>query len=282
MPQEATSDSDTLYLKSMAKGTEARRSSPAVKRAAQDAWVSILGSKMSKAQRKLLLSLMDSRIVPWFQKAEILMDFLTDSFDSGGSTSLMALSGLFHLMRERNLDYPYFYQKLYSLLDTSILHSKHRSRIFRLLDTFLSSTHLPVALVASFIKRLSRLCLYAPPSSTVFTAPWIYNLLRNHPSCTFMIHREPGKANSCVEKESGTFEDSFEINQRDPMLTRAIESSLWEIKTLQNHYHPNVATIARIISEPFTKQAYNLEDFLDHSYDSVSFRPARPRYWVRW
>ena len=254
----------------MPNRTVAHHSSQAVKRAAQDAWVSILGSKMSKAQRKLLLGFMDTRIVPWFQKTEILMDFLTDSFDSGGSTSLMALSGLFHLMQERNLDYPYFYQKLYSLLDTSILHSKHRSRILRLLDTFLSSTHLPVALVASFIKRLSRLCLYAPPSSTVFTAPWIYNLLKNHPSCTFMIHRDPGKVDPFGAKESGPIEDPFDINQRDPMLTRAIESSLWEIETLQNHYHPNVATIARIISEPFTKQAYNLGDFLDHSYDTVS------------
>ncbi len=38
---------------------------------------------------------------------------------------------------------------------------------------------------------------------------------------------------------------------------------------LQSHYHPNVATIAKIISEQFTKQAYNLEDFLDHSYGSM-------------
>jgi U3 small nucleolar RNA-associated protein 19 len=55
----------------------------------------------------------------------------------------------------------------------------------------------------------------------------------------------------------------------DPMRTRALESSLWEIETLQSHYHPNVATLAKIISEQFTKQQYNLEDFLDHSYGTV-------------
>jgi hypothetical protein len=54
------------------------------------------------------------------------------------------------------------------------------------------------------------------------------------------------------------------------METHAIKSSLWEIAMLQDHFHPNLATLAKIISEQFTKQAYNLEDFLDHSYASVS------------
>ena len=53
------------------------------------------------------------------------------------------------------------------------------------------------------------------------------------------------------------------------METDAIESSLWEIHMLQTHYHPSVATIAKIISEQFTKQAYKLEDFLDHSYGTM-------------
>ena len=66
------------------------------------------------------------------------------------------------------------------------------------------------------------------------------------------------------------FVDPFLENEQDPMETEAIESSLWEIVQLQSHYHPNVATIAKIISEQFTKQSYNVEDFLDHSYSSVS------------
>lgn len=193
------------------------------------------------------------------------MDFLTDSINIGGSTSLMALSGLFYLIQEKNLDYPQFYHKLYSLLDANILHSKHRSSFFRLLETFLASTHLPAALVASFIKRLARLSLFAPPSGIVVVVPWIYNLLKHHPACTFMIHR-----NGDIDCEGGGWGDPFRMEELDPMETDALESSLWEIQMLQSHYHPNVATIAKIISEQFTKQAYNLEDFLDHSYGSVS------------
>ncbi|MCJ1267753.1 hypothetical protein MMC22_007639 [Lobaria immixta] len=53
------------------------------------------------------------------------------------------------------------------------------------------------------------------------------------------------------------------------METKAVESSLWEIQMLQSHYHSNIAAIVKIISEQFTEQAYNLEDFLNHSYGSM-------------
>jgi U3 small nucleolar RNA-associated protein 19 len=35
---------------------------------------------------------------------------------------------------------------------------------------------------------------------------------------------------------------------------------------LTSHYNPNVASLAKIFSEPFRRQGYVLEDFLDHSY----------------
>lgn len=231
------------------------------KKQAQEAWLAVLRHDLSKQQRKSILGLVSYQIVPWFLNLELLLDFLTDAFNQGGASSLMALSGLFYLIQEKNLDYPQFYFRLYSLLDENILHSKHRSRFFRLLNTFLSSSHLPSALVASFVKKFSRLSLTAPPAAIVMVVPWIYNLLKSHPACTFMIHRA-GK------DQDG--EDPFLMDEQDPMMTDAIESSLWEIHTLQDHYHPNVATIAKIICEQFTKQAYSLEDFLDHSYDSVS------------
>lgn len=239
------------------------------KKRAQAAWLALIRIGTNKSQKKSILKLMSKSVAPWFVKPELLMDFLTDSYDTGGSTSLMALSGLFYLIQERNLDYPFFYKKLYSLLDAGLLHSKHRSEFFRLLDIFLGSSHLPAALVASFIKRLSRLSLNAPPSGIVIVIPWIYNLLKKHPYCTFMIHRELRgmEAKNIIEKEG--MEDPYLSDATDPMESKADESCLWEILMLQSHYHPNVATLAKIISEQFTKQSYNMEDFLDHSYASV-------------
>ncbi len=262
---------EDFYIPQPKKKGHALYSLTAHKKQAQAAWLAVLKLDLTKEQRKNILGLMSNYIAPWFMKPELLMDFLTDSYNTGGSTSLQALSGVFYLISERNLDYPDFYKKLYSLLDSGLLHSKHRSKFFRLLDTFMASTHLPAVLVASFIKRLSRLTLHAPPAGIVACVPWIYNLLKKHPSCTFMIHRgvRGEEMKEVLEKEG--MEDSFLEDQQDPMETNAIESSLWEIVTLQSHYHPNVATLAKIISEQFTKQSYNLEDFLDHSYGSVSF-----------
>lgn len=208
-------------------------------------------------------------IEPWFNRPELLMDFLTDSYNVGGATSLLSLSGLFYLIREKNLDYPQFYPKLYSLLDADLLHSKHRSRFFRLMNTFLSSSHLPVTLVASFIKRLARLALNAPPTAIVAIVPWMYNLFKNHPITTFMMHRAIYDAEFKAALDAEGMDDPFDPDEPDPTRTDAIESSVWEIVTLQSHYHPNVAAIARIISEQFTKQAYNLEDFLDYTYQGM-------------
>ncbi|KIW04040.1 uncharacterized protein PV09_04862 [Verruconis gallopava] len=268
-PPPEENDKTTLFASQIAKGVQNLVSSKKQRKAAQGAWLAILKSPLSKQQNKQILGALVDSIVPWFTKVEMLMDYLTDSFNVGGATSLLALSGLFHLMQERNLDYPSFYQKLYSLLDEDLLHSKHRSRFFRLLDVFMGSTHLPAALVASFIKRLSRLALHAPPAAIVVVVPWIYNMFKRHPQCTFMLHRTARTAEQRAAWETEGFKDPFDASETDPMETQAIDSSVWEIVTLQSHWHPNVATLAKIVSEQFTKQSYNLEDFLDHSYKSL-------------
>ena len=50
-------------------------------------------------------------------------------------------------------------------------------------------SHLPANLVASFVKRLSRLSLSAPPAAVVMLIPFTYNMLRRHPALMAMIHR---------------------------------------------------------------------------------------------
>jgi U3 small nucleolar RNA-associated protein 19 len=241
---------------------------------AQEGWLSIFRSPLTDDHRKKILNMMTHHVLPWFvTKVETLTDFLTDSFNAGGSTALLALSGIFYLITKKNIDYPDFYTKLYSLLDEDVLHSKHRSRFFRLLDSCMASTHLPAAMVASFIKRFARLSLQAPPGAIVWIVPWTYNMLKSHPTCSFMLHRAYHPAHAIYAQnpdyEASGMDDLFNPTEADPMLTRAIESSLWELETLSTHYHPNVATLAKIIGEQFTKREYQLEDFLDHSYASL-------------
>lgn len=228
---------------------------------------------MSRSQKRALLKkLQDATVLSSLRRPEILMDFFTDCLSPQSpnaspdlSLAVPALQGLFQLIATRNLDYPLFYPRLYSLLDNDLPHSKHRSRLLRHLEGFLAPTnHIPAATIASFIKRLSRLCLYAPPAAIIAIVPYIYNLLKSYPACTFLLHRKPHPPYTRSKENIGI--DPFDPEELDPQQTNAIDSSLWELHTLQDHYNSTVSSICRIISEQFTKQQYNLEDFLDHGY----------------
>jgi len=198
-------------------------------------------------------------VLPHLTRPILVMDWIGACVDMGGSVGLLALNALFVLMKEYNLDHPSFYTRLYAFLDRDVLHSKHRSRFFRLTELFLSSTHLPAALLASFVKKLSRLSLTAPPAAIVMVIPFTYNILKRHPALMVMIHRDN------VDDSN----DPFLPNEKNPVETHALDSSLWELLSHTSHYHAPVSTMCKIFSEPFTKPGYVMEDFLDHTYNTL-------------
>ncbi|KAF9033161.1 ribosome biogenesis protein Noc4 [Panaeolus papilionaceus] len=205
------------------------------------------------------LNLMHRGVLPHLTRPFLVMDWISSCVDMGGAVGLLALNALFVMIKEYNLDYPSFYTRLYAFLDRDVLHLKHRSRFFRLTELFLSSTHLPAALLASFIKRLSRLSLSAPPAAVVMIIPFTYNVLKRHPALMYMIHR--------VDIDGGN--DPFLDTEPDPMNAQAIDSSLWELLSHSTHYHAPVSTMTKIFSEAFTKPNYSMEDFLDHTYNTL-------------
>lgn len=231
------------------------------KKVFQELLINILEFNLNSSQYKSLLLILNKRILPHLSQPSRLMDFLTDSYDNSDLIAqILALNSLWELMKQYNLEYPDFFTKLYSLLTPSLLYSRYRSRFFRLSDLFLSSTHLSSNLVASFIKRLCRLSITGPAPGVVIIIPFIYNLLKRHPSCMIMIQ------NSEVPED---YQDPFDVEEINPLKTNAINSSLWELEALMNHYHPNISTLAKIYNEPFRKPNYKMEDFLDWSYKSL-------------
>ncbi|XP_031433237.1 nucleolar complex protein 4 homolog [Clupea harengus] len=207
-------------------------------------WLMFLKYKLPGSMYKKVLVIIHDSILPHMSEPTLMIDFLTAAYEIGGAISLLALNGLFVLIHHHNLEYPDFYKKLYNLLEPSVFHVKYRARFFHLANLFLSSTHLPVYLVAAFAKRLSRLALTAPPNALLMLLPFICNLIRRHPSCRVLIHR-PSAEEPC--------NDPYSMEEEDPAQCRALESSLWEIKTLQNHYHPDVAKAAQAINQPLSE-----------------------------
>ncbi|KAF8637279.1 hypothetical protein AX17_002932 [Amanita inopinata Kibby_2008] len=232
------------------------------------AWLTLLprlsieqSTSTSKALALRALNVMHRGVMPHLTRAVLVMDWIGSCVDYGGAVGLLALNALFILIRDYNLDYPSFYTRLYAFLDRDVLHLKHRARFFRMTELFLSSSHLPAAILASFVKRLARLSLSAPPAAIIMIIPFTYNILKRHPALMVMVH--------CTEEAEDSFSDPFLPHEPNPLLTEALSSSLWELQSHRMHYHSAVSTLAKIFSEAFTKQGYAMEDFLDHTYNTL-------------
>ncbi|XP_056677921.1 nucleolar complex protein 4 homolog [Monodelphis domestica] len=221
-------------------------------------WFSFLKHKLPVSLYKKVLVIMHDSILPHMSQPSLMIDFLTSAYDIGGAISLLALNGLFILIHQHNLEYPEFYRKLYSLLDPSVFHVKYRARFFHLADLFLSSSHLPAYLVAAFAKRLCRLSLTAPPEALLMVIPFICNLLRRHPACKALIHRPSEEAN-------GLTTDPYDMEEEDPAKSHALESCLWELKSLQRHYHPEVAKAAMAINQALSPHEVSIAQLLELS-----------------
>ncbi|KAJ0047402.1 hypothetical protein NL108_002213, partial [Boleophthalmus pectinirostris] len=252
------------------------------RRSFEKMWLCFLKYKLPTSMYKKVLVILHDSILPHMSKPTLMIDFLTAAYDVGGAISLLALNGLFVLIHQHNLDYPDFYQKLYNLLEPSIFHVKYRARFFHLANLFLSSSHLPVYLVAAFAKRLARLALTAPPTALLIVLPFIYNLIRRHPSCRVLIHKP--------SSQDELMEDRYDMDEEDPAKSCALESSLWEIKaryryrclfalrlsklriTLQKHYHPDVAKKAMLINTPLSEQEDDIDELLElTTFEAITF-----------
>lgn len=184
---------------------------------------------------------------------------------SGGPVSLLALQGVFTLIQQHNLTYPKLYEKLYSMFEPEIFQTKYKARLFYLADIFLSSSHLPENLVAAFAKRLARLALVAPPQDITTIIYFIGNLILRHPGLKRMISHPIG------DKIPS---DPYVMDERDPVQSNALDSSLWEISSLQQDVIPSVAQAAKLISNPLPKCEWNLSNFLSSDENDVSYLAA--------
>ena len=246
---------------------------------------------------KDLLLIMDEILIPYvIIKPLSLADFLTNSYNlinissNNLIISLLSLNSLYILITKYNLDYPNFYIKLYNILkielfhlknlnynlllkNKELFHSKYRAKFYILLYLFLSSTHLPSYLIASFIKKLSMLSLYTSPDATLFILVLNYNLLLKNKACQILLHNPNMIFNNSTlsqDQQQQQQEESEDINLINiNILKQADQYSLWEIKTLCQHYNPQIAKIAQVYFDTKSiPKAFNIIDYIDYSYTS--------------
>ncbi|KAK8375276.1 hypothetical protein O3P69_020328 [Scylla paramamosain] len=216
--------------------------------------------------RRVLVALPDLAM-PHLDKPLALTGFFMESYNMGGAISLLALQGVFILINKHDLDYPDFYKKLYALLEPTVFHVKYRARFFMLCDLFLSSTHLPEYIAASFVKRLARLSLMAPSCCLPLIIKFILNLLIRFPGLKKLVH------NTSVTDCAG---DPYQPGEADPALTKANQSSLWEVATLQHHGMPVVSRAAQFTKKQALPQTeVDLGELVDQGYDELFERSCK-------
>lgn len=89
------------------------------------------------------------------------------------------------------------------------------------------------------------------------------NLLLRHPGLKRLIdHPQNGEV---VSEEGVGAGDPFLMEERDPLRSNALLSSLWEIKALQCHILPSVATAARFIRDPLPSVEYDMATALERT-----------------
>ncbi|KAJ6624620.1 Nucleolar complex protein 4 like A [Pseudolycoriella hygida] len=223
------------------------------------AWNCAVLWDLSEHTHKQLLIVLLEKIMPHLDKPVLLTDFLMDSLDVGGPISLLALQGVFTLIQQHNLTYPNIYEKLYSMFEPEIFHTKFKARLFYLADIFLSSIALPENLVAAFIKRLARLALVAPPQDIVIILYFIGNLIIRHPGLKRLICHVGGEVSK----------DPYIMDERVPIKSMALESSLWEIATLQCHVLPSIAQAAKFITNPLPSIEWDLSSVLEINENDI-------------
>lgn len=283
--KQETSQSGTKQMVKNEKASSGRLFAKKLKSKMSKAWMSFLMLRLPLDVYKKVLFTLHKTVVPYLTNPILLSDFLTRSYDIGGVVSVMALNSLFLLMTQHGLEYPDFYNKLYTLIEPSIFMTKYRSRLFELLDTCLKSPLLPAYLAAAFAKKLSRLALSAPPSGSLLVIAIIHNLLRRHPSINCLVDWQEIDENEAfktaedenIVKSGVTIAkpgaDPFMSEEKDTSKCKALQSSLWEIETLRQHYCPAVSRFVASLENDLTVRAKTTEvavqDFSSGSYGTI-------------
>ena len=247
------------------------------RRAFSDAWIAFLRlpNFPEDVYRKILARL-HLDVIPHHVNPVLLCDFCVSSVNVGGLIGMLALHALFVLVTRHNLEYPKFYDRLYNLINEDSFYANGRRTFFELADVFLKSPALPGYCAAAFCKKFGRLSLSAPPAGAMLCVSFIHNLMRRHPkSCLPLIHRDRDvvggvgvnidnaeEDNTAAERDENVMkqkssnntihrrsfdEDPYDFLTKDPAKSRALESSLWEMTALENHYFPQVTKLVQML-----------------------------------
>ncbi|KAJ0016302.1 hypothetical protein NQD34_014592 [Periophthalmus magnuspinnatus] len=216
----------------------------------------------------------------FFDDLVTVLQQLIQSGDLSNRESLHCIQTVFTILSGQGdvltIDPLKFYSQLYSVLLQLHAGSTNEDVLIalRCVDTMFPRRrkHVTLQRVMSYLKRLSTLSLHTLPNASVAILATNRTLLQTFPRCDALLDTEV--------QGSGCFLP--ELNE--PEHCHAHNTTLWELRPLQRHFHPTVQTLASHLSHGApTEGSKSLraelsrrppEDlFEDYSIKDMSFNP---------
>ncbi|KAF6003876.1 Nucleolar complex protein 4 [Cyanidiococcus yangmingshanensis] len=179
-------------------GKNRHRLAKAMRRAFTDALFAVwraLGTKVASPQSPLLdlfgeladALLPGGCIAEPIRLADPLLETFQQGMYPGDAYGLVALEPLFFLMQHEGLEYERIYENLYgtlesrALLNLSACGPPVKGRFLRTVSRLLSSSHVPVALINAYTKRLARVAIdSSDPTITLWSLRLSLELVCRH------------------------------------------------------------------------------------------------------
>ena len=225
-----------------------------------DKLVQILIKNHESMQKHTLLYFMNAlskEIINKMEKPVLLADFLIDIFDKSQDEDVRTAGqyNILKLMADHSQEYENLYIKIYSLLNSFDISTS--PKFLKILETTLRSKRMSELTITSFVKIISRRCLFSKPKEIFWYLALLFNLIKNHESL-------------------GLYFESYQ-EMKDPYLLKedlqkckANDSKAFEQTTVEKHYLNEVVSMSKGMRRDLKEADHlDLQNFNSISYDKL-------------
>lgn len=66
--------------------------------------------------------------------------------------------------------------------------------------------------------------------------------------------------------------DPYIFEEKDPLKSNALNSSLWELVSIKQHFLPKISKSVNFLSKKMPQVEWDMRELLDDSYENVSMK----------
>ncbi|GEQ67046.1 hypothetical protein JCM33374_g709 [Metschnikowia sp. JCM 33374] len=199
------------------------------------------------------------------------------------NTSVQALVLVHQIITHQDLDSARYYRTLYeSLMDPRLVNSSKQGIYLNLLFKSLKNDIRNIPRVLAFVKRILQICCHWINVGAITGMFYLLmELSKTHPQILELMEAEaarPENLTTNAKEETTGAKEEYDPKKRDPEFAHAQKSSLWEIYSFVNHYHPSVSIYATSLIEGTSQAKPDLGLFsLAHFLDRFVYKNAKQK-----